>query len=665
MIRTLLAGAAALVVLGCGTAAQAAGDITAYPASYFAPAQPYSALDMVQRLPGFTLKEGDADVRGLAGAAGNVLVDGERPPTKQESLSDLLRRIPAASVERIELIRGGVDMQGQTLLANVVRVKKAQASGQAEVSTFAYRDGRIAPAVSVQQSLRQGDRLIEGSARLYRGIDDDKGAGPRRRFAEDGSLLREIHFREEAGSTGVSLKGAYEQRLLGGKLALHGAFDEDHHLADLREQRTFPTSVLTLQTEHEDLRAGELGANYDRSFGAAKLTVTAVQRLSRTLADERADTEGEIELFTSRAKAGESILRASLQRPLSDTLRVEGGAEGAFTFLDGAVSLEEDGETVDLPAANVRVEELRGEAFATVDWQARPNLSLEAGLRAETSQLRQSGDSQLEKRLTYFKPRARLAWDMTAARQLRLRIEREVGQLDFEDFTSSASLSAGTVSAGNEDLEPQTQWVVEAEFEQRLSHDGAVVLALRHIAIDNVVDRAPLTGGGQIFDGPGNVGEGRQDEFELSFTLPLRWLPGALLTGEATWRRSSVQDPTTGEDREISDVRPLEGEIHFTQDLPAHAFRWGADIDLAERKPEYRFDEVRISRTGAMVSLFSEWTLPRAWRLRLDARNLTSRAEQRVRDIYEGPRAFAPLDYREDRTLDIGAYAGVTLRRSY
>ena len=51
-----------------------AGDVLSFPASFFAEAQPTTAYDMVQRLPGFMLDIGDADVRGLGGAQRRVLV---------------------------------------------------------------------------------------------------------------------------------------------------------------------------------------------------------------------------------------------------------------------------------------------------------------------------------------------------------------------------------------------------------------------------------------------------------------------------------------------------------------------------------------------------------------------------------------------------------------
>ena len=95
------------------TAADRQGVISYAPAD-FAAARPNTALDMVSWLPGFLLLSGDK-VRGFAGAAGNILLDGQRPTIKTESLSDTLSRIPIDQVERIDLIRGcasGIDIAG-------------------------------------------------------------------------------------------------------------------------------------------------------------------------------------------------------------------------------------------------------------------------------------------------------------------------------------------------------------------------------------------------------------------------------------------------------------------------------------------------------------------------------------------------------------------------
>src|ERR1044072_8554245 len=96
MIRPLLPFAP---LCPAAPAAPAAADQDAlvFPAAFFAEAQPVSAYDMVLRLPGFTFDAGDSDVRGLAGAGGNVLVDGRRPAAKGDTLDAILKRIPAGA----------------------------------------------------------------------------------------------------------------------------------------------------------------------------------------------------------------------------------------------------------------------------------------------------------------------------------------------------------------------------------------------------------------------------------------------------------------------------------------------------------------------------------------------------------------------------------------
>ena len=69
----------------------AASPVTAYPASFFVSTQPSSAFDMLAVLPGYEFSESDTEVRGFAGAVGNVLIDGSRPAGKQESLEAILR----------------------------------------------------------------------------------------------------------------------------------------------------------------------------------------------------------------------------------------------------------------------------------------------------------------------------------------------------------------------------------------------------------------------------------------------------------------------------------------------------------------------------------------------------------------------------------------------
>src|SRR5262245_30615465 len=110
----------AVAQLPAPTAQPAAKDgVQAFEPAFFARFSPVTAFDMVRQLPGFTIDEGESNLRGFGATAGNVLIGGQRPTTKT-SLSDELGRIAARDVLRIELIgaaqAGEIDVRGYTEL---------------------------------------------------------------------------------------------------------------------------------------------------------------------------------------------------------------------------------------------------------------------------------------------------------------------------------------------------------------------------------------------------------------------------------------------------------------------------------------------------------------------------------------------------------------------
>jgi len=95
-LRAIRIAALALLMLNA-TAARAAdaaapaSAVIGYPASFFAPMGLDTALDMIQRVPGFVFDDG-SNVRGFADSAGNVLIDGQRPASKTDDLVGILTR---------------------------------------------------------------------------------------------------------------------------------------------------------------------------------------------------------------------------------------------------------------------------------------------------------------------------------------------------------------------------------------------------------------------------------------------------------------------------------------------------------------------------------------------------------------------------------------------
>ena len=121
-------------------AAGRASRTTVYDAAFFAQYAPRTALDIVQRVPGFSLdlgatqtQQGSVDVRGFAGTAGNVVINGARPSTKAETIDVTLQKIPAQQVIRVELGPGdlyGSDYAGKSQVLNVVLSQQAGIDGE-------------------------------------------------------------------------------------------------------------------------------------------------------------------------------------------------------------------------------------------------------------------------------------------------------------------------------------------------------------------------------------------------------------------------------------------------------------------------------------------------------------------------------------------------------
>ncbi len=250
-------------------------------------------------------------------------------------------------------------------------------------------------------------------------------------------------------------------------------------------------------------------------------------------------------------------------------------------------------------------------------------LSVEGGLRWEVSRIRQTGGANQEKNFSFPKPRLIVSWAPDTASQLRLRVERLVGQLNFKDFAASAQVEAGTVNAGNPDLEPERAWIGEVALERRFWNGGAVVLTLSHSQITQVMDLIPIAG---RFDAPGNIGDGWREEAKLSLTLPLArvGLSGASLRFNGYWRRSSVTDPVTGQARRISNQRPSEGDFLLTKAFPMWKSSLNLEGALGSVETVYRIGEVRRTQETPTYKLYWDWSPRPDLIFRFQVENLTA-----------------------------------------
>ncbi|WP_439472515.1 TonB-dependent receptor plug domain-containing protein [Brevundimonas sp.] len=636
---------------------------------FFADSRPDTALDMIARLPGFAFDSGDSGTRGLAGASGNVLIDGQAPSTKTDDLEAVLRRISAAGVARIELIRGGapgIDMQGHPVVANIVLVRTVTTERVLELNAYTYPDGYIGPLVAARYARREGDNQIEASISATTDRTDGTSDGYRRRYDPAGNLIQDADLELWDRFRNVRATGAVQRRLAGGRLRVNGLLGWNGNENSQQVRILSGAGTDSFNDEESDSLNGELGLSWARDLGPrTALELTGLQRYETDDYTGVSTSGGDSSTFTSDDTAGESIARLELRHRPNEHWAVETGGEVAWNFLDSATTYAENGVPVPLPSASVRVEELRGEVFGQATWRPSPSFTLEFGLRVEVSEISQSGDSDASKSFVYPKPRIQATWTPWAGHQFRFRVERLVGQLDFEDFVASADIDIGQVEGGNPDLEPSKETLFEAFYERRFWGEGVFDVTLQHSQVEDVVDVIPLAGG---FDGVGNIGDGTSNWLQLRLTLPMDrlGLSNARLQARGSWSQTSVTDPVTGEERRFQGNQAFGCGVNFNQDLMDGRWSYGVDHGCNVDKGRiFRVREIRALRTDPFVTIYGQWKPRSDLTLRIDLGNATNQAQGYTRELHSGPRDVAPVTTRETRSTRMSPWLFFQVRKTF
>jgi hypothetical protein len=596
-----------------------------------------------------------------------VLIDGQRPTSKSDDLQSILQRLPASQVARIDVIRGatpGIDMQGKALVANVVLRKTSGFSAAVQAGAYNVRQGYHDPTGRLEANWRKNDVSLQASLVAAFGHLNTEGSGRREILGPNGELADKSHTHNSEPTWQYKGTASGEAPIGGGRLRANLSFDaEPYQLESIDDFR-----VAGRQEEHDrqTQNTGELGLNYTHDLlEHLGLELIGLEQLSQTNFRSDFQTATEDQKFRLDNRQHESIGRLVLHWQPSARLTGEGGAEYAFNALLATTDFSVDGAPIALPAANVRVTEKRAEAFGTFTWRASNSLSLETGMRVETSTISATGDVVSSRRLTFPKPRMIVSWSPSRDDQIRLRVEREVGQLAFNQFVATASLNGSGVFAGNPNLSPQQDWAFEGVFEHHFWRDGIISLTVRRLMLEDVIDRAPVFAPSGVFDAPANIGSGAETDLVATFNLPLAkmGLKGVILSGTATWRKSRVTDPTTGDNRRISGLHAFDAELHLTHDLPQWNVSWGIDAYPLARELFFRFNEIDTNRVGGSADLYVDYKPRPDLALRLQV--FTANDYDVERAIFFGPRDLFSLRSQDIQKRTFGPLIFIRVRKTF
>ena len=683
-----------------------------YPASYFEQYSPFSARDMLNRIPGINnaLQDDSAvgsagssspstsssDRRGLGLGGDQILINGRRITGKGNEGNSQLSRIPASEVDRIEIIRGTsgeLDVRGGSQVINIVLLNDGSRSSVAyEISSARYQDNTVLPGGKISLTGQRGalDYLL--SAELEPRWEHRLGFEISRNA--DLSLNDSVRRLNERDSSPVTISANIGYGFTPKDIAhLNIQFEDgDEPQDNLRTITNFNSTPFTVLDEQDiiadDTAFWEVGGDYEHSFSPRqrlKSLFIINQREVDNLRETFNITGGNFDrsLFLANFnRYQERIVRTSFSQGLGASQDIEIGLERAETTLDSTLRLglnrgvnpnPDFGGLTPITDSDATVEELRYEGFAIHNWQLNPRMSLESTLIYETSEISQSGDVSRSRDFSFVRPKLDYRFDITPAIQLRTTVERVVAQLNFNDFTANTNSADDDQNAiaGNPDLRQEQSWQYEVNLEYRLPDDAGVLNSrVFYHDLEDVIDRLDVSTATTIQSANGNIGDGERYGVSLDASLRLGFvnLPNVLLTSRLELTDSQVTDPFLGIERRLNRQGRGNFQLGYRHDLPRYNANYGFDYrySIQDNRLAFDIDRIESFNQGDFLLLFAEITGWQKLTYRFEASNLTEGERCRIRSRFiAGTIATGNLNEIEDSCSNTGIVYSLSVRGTF
>jgi outer membrane receptor for ferrienterochelin and colicins len=649
-----------------------------YPPADFARFAPRTALDMVEKVPGFLIVTGtNGGERGLGAATENVLINGERIANKSTDARTALARIAAAEVAYIDIVDGaGLNVPGLTgQVANVVLVEGAGSGGykttirwqpewrprleknwlNGEISTTGKIGGTNLTLSLKNEANRQGHW---GAEQVY----DANGVLLFTR--EEFGAYNGDRPRLSAALARTTANGNKWNLNLGGQLQL---LDER---VDSVSERPVDGTVREAFKFTEDEYNFDIGGDYELGLGKGRLKLITLYRFEHSPFVDRFIVDREIggrtgERFKQSADEGESILRGEYSWRTVGGTDWQVALEGAYNTLDVESEfavLQADGNFLPVPFGGERtkVEEKRGEASLTWGRSLASNLTAQINLGAEYSELTSSGPDGLTRRFVRPKGKVALAWKVAPRTTINWFLQRRVDQLDFFDFASSVDVANGQGNGGNGKLVPPVLNRTELEFVQDMGAWGNASVAFAYAYAQDLVDQVPLS---PTTEGRGNLPPSHLYRISSKATLLLDRLgwKGARINSDVTWRRNRVRDPLTGSWRDQSEGQEYVVDLSLRHDIPRTDLAWGAGYFDERYSPNLRLGAIEHESTdGPFVTAFIEHKDVAGFTVKLSYRNLAGMRDGFNRTVFVD-RRDGPVAFSESRSRKFGRFFQLTV----
>lgn len=686
-----------------GLQATADNSTIVYRADFFDQYSPINVNDMVERIPGIGLAlnqgRGRGNSRGLGSGEGEILINGQRITGKSNEGSSQLSRISADQVDYIEIIRGTseeMDIRGGGQVVNIVLLdSRSRSSIATEVNMDRYHDNTFDPGAKISLTGQTGSLNylfhVEAEPRYNNQFSNEvsrDASGMLLETREEESIRKQTDF-ETSFNLGYQFTNSVVQFN-----GLYGQSTPPQDVDRIINDYTGATPVTSREREEResDRSNWEIGGDYEYEFGNGGkyrfLFIVNDRQFDNTRErfDVFADSENKDLFLFSAGRDRERIARTSYTWDLAANQGFEIGVERAQTIRDSDLRLGLDMEgtaspdfgglvPVTISNSNSTVEEIRTENFAAHNWQINDRMALESSLIYETSTIAQAGDINNERDFDFLRPKLDYRFDITQSLQLRAKIEKNVSQLSFSDFSASTDGSDDDqeTQAGNPEIMQEQSWNYSLNLEYRLPNNiGVLNSEFYYRDIQDVIDRVDVsTGPDDLQSARGNIGDANRYGMNLDTSTRLGFvgLPSALLSLGLSVQDSQVTDPFLGTERRLRHNSRWFGRASFRQDVTKWDMSYGFNYFNSAQDGDARTQidiidiEKEISDYG--LSFFVEKKAFNGITVRLDVQNANDPMRCRERTRFLGATIGGMVEEVEDYCSGSGVKYALKVRHTF
>lgn len=698
-----------------------------YDQEFFAKFEPTSVGDQLRRVPGvaFTSDVGEADapqLRGLGQGFTQVLVNGRPIPGAGNDRSVFVDRIPAEIIDRIEIVRSpsaDIDSQGVGGTINII-LKDGESLPPGVIArvgaTYDVDASRTRPNASVSWSGRNASNTLLYSVTLDAqqrfnnkdvveevfeedsvGFDDEVAAGGMGRSLvqfDDPSqsvAVERVEEQDSRDSTDLSFNGDLTWRMSENTSLRIDAFALSTSRKEHQDTVIYEGdgSVGGLDLADPEFEYQDADFNQD-SIGASALFETVLgentdfeaqvrfnnfrdDSIEETFEDtptdlvERESIDADDTEWTADASITHQLVGLASAMGI-DGVELKVGVSGKLKDREYGLTLEEDLADPDYKTndGQFTYEETRLDAFARIEWELSPSLTLQTGVRAESTKTEitfqndfleggvlddsVSGSSESDEFM--LNPSAHLVWKVTDNDQLRFSAARTVRRPSIDQLIPAFSVESPgdeDVTIGNPDLGFETSVGFDIGYERRFAGRGIFGVNLFSRQITDLIGLvntgdSVATIGLDPADYPGglysyrNIGDAEVHGIELDLSTPLTFLgldeTGVFANYTRLW---STRDDPDGVGEIAIDYQPdYIYNFGVTQNLPSIEASFGFSYQRQGESRFVTFGEIESQLYDGNLEIFLEKRLGENIVLRLTGTNLLDAESQQAEAGFDG-----------------------------